>query len=93
MPRYFTHLASHNAPKNALHQAAANILKRHNRRLIDDADAFINAFNTEIESLNERYPRCAALRPSHYAHGSTIHIYLGAAFTINFKLLPINEET
>lgn len=92
MPKYFTHLASNNAPKNALQTAALRMLKSQSHRLIDDADMFIHELIAATELLNNLYPRCTPLRPSTYNYGSAIAFYLGDAFTVGFKLHPVKED-
>lgn len=94
MPKYFTHLASANNPKNALQREAHELLKRASNRLIEHRNEFVLALSDEIDELNAQHPRCTPLdcRSHGIGDGDSIGVTLGAHFTVSFHLYRVKED-
>ncbi len=64
--KYFCFITHELSLKNNLDKAALDLLKEHNRTIIDgkDIEWFKDEINKSIERLNGQFKRCKPLKPS-----------------------------
>lgn len=93
MPKYFTHLASTNAPKNHLQRRALDLLETSSNRLITDPSLLVKELSRIVEKLNANNPRCTPLVVRSYGSDpNSIGVTLGETFTVSFHIYRVKED-
>ena len=92
MNLYFTHLASHNAPKNRIEKEVLAVLKAESNQLVENVPAFVESVTRQIEAINAQFPRCTPLTVSTYGFDGTENLYLGGKYTVSFTIHPVKNS-